>query len=329
MIFPILRGILTPLQAPITFLLLALNLFVFLGTADQFFEADSQLESLTGDKDFLEVQGLAFATMIRGNKSGFSDVLGELAQKSLTGDIKSRQILGTLAFRNVAFMGNAETFDFGGDEVALEKWRSRFVEVQKLQSRHPSYLWGISRIKSDLIQFVSYQFSHSGFLHLFWNMIFLLIFGSFIESKLGGSFVILTYLGSGVGGALAFASISGISAAPLIGASAAVSGLIALVGMVWHKREKLKFFFWLLPIDGYFGMISLPSWVILFVSLLPDLSGFFSTGRDFGAVAYSAHLGGAAFGVIMAIFYRQGILQKEAEDGPNDQAPQNPFRKAG
>jgi hypothetical protein len=31
----------------------------------------------------------------------------------------------------------------------------------------------------------------------------------------------------------------------------------------------------------------------------------------------------------MAIFYRQGILQKEAEAGPNDQAPPNHFRKTG
>ena len=313
MIFPILRGLLSPVLTPITFLLFSLNILVFVSTLEIYEEADKKLDAILGDHTFMDTQGAAFSRMIEREPAKFSSTLRQLAVKSLEGDRESRRALGNLAIRNVNFMSRAEGYDFGGDEVAMAAWRKSFLELKEVQAVHPTYLWGLSRLKNDWIQYVSYQFSHSGLFHLFWNMIFLLIFGGFVETRLGGSFVILSYLGGGLLGALSFSTLSGISSSPLVGASAAVSALIALVGVTWLGREKLRFFYWLLPAEGYFGFAMLPSWLVLLVTLLPDVSGYIGASSDFGSVAYSAHLGGAAFGALMALAFRAGWLELDID----------------
>lgn len=329
MIFPVLRGFLPPHLIPVTFLLFSLNFLVFIFTLEANYEGDQKIESILSDRSFVETQGVAFAVMIsrEPQASEFSTTLHRLAAKALGGDSSARRILGNLALRNATFMRDAETYDFGGDEVALKKWRADFTELKSIQANHPTYLWGLSRLKSDWIQYISYQFSHSGFVHLFWNMVFLLIFGGFVETRLGGSFVILSYLGGGLLGAFAFSKLSGISSSPLVGASAAVSALIALVGITWLKRGKLRFFYWLLPAQGYYGFVWLPSWLVLLVMLVPDLSGYLAAARDVGSVAYSAHLGGAAWGALMALALSCGLLRSEYEgkkekrsenESPND-----------
>lgn len=321
MIFPVLKGFISPHLIPVTFLLFALNLLVFIATMEANFEGDQKIESILNDHSFIETQGAAFAVMItrEAETSAFSPILQKLADKALSGDTDSRRVLGNLALRNVTFMRDAENYDFGGDEVALQNWRSAFNELKSVQAAHPTYLWGLSRLKSDWIQYISYQFSHSGVVHLFWNMVFLVIFGGFIEMSLGGSFVILSYLGGGLLGAWTFSQLSGISSSPLVGASAAVSALIALVGVAWLKREKVRFFYWLLPLPGYYGFVLLPSWLVLLVMLVPDLSGYLAAARDFGSVAYSAHLGGAAWGFLMAIAFSFGLLRSENEDPSDDE----------
>lgn len=330
MIFPILKGLVSPTLAPMTFLLFALNLMVFVITLDDYDRADHAMDNMISDSSFLEVQGSLFSVMIDREQKIFTPMLQALAKKALDSEAdskESKKLLGSLAIRNIEFMNRADTYEFGGDQIAIESWRRKFTDFKDLQDQHPSYLWGISRIKKDWIQFVTYQFAHSGVLHLFWNMVFLLVFGAFVETTLGGSFVILTYLGSGLLGAYIFSFMSGISSAPLVGASAAVSGLIALVGFGWLRREKLKFFFWLLPMEGYFGFVNLPSWLIIIVSLIPDVTGYLGASREFGSVAYSAHIGGAVWGAGIAALFALGVLKKDHEEAKNsnekDQTPKD------
>ncbi len=316
MIFPVLRGLLSPLLIPVTFLLFSLNLLVFIVTLGENEEGDRKIEAILSNRSFIETQGAAFAQMIsrQDGASVFSPMLHQLAAKALNGDSDSRRLLGNLAVRNATFMRDAENYDFVGDEIALEKWRSAFKELKSVQAEHPTYQWGLSRLHNGWLQYITYQFSHSGIVHLFWNMVFLLLFGGFVETTLGGSFVILSYLGGGLLGAFAYSKLSGISSSPLVGASAAVSALIAFVGIVGMVRKrKLRFFYWLLPAEGYYGFAYLPSWLVLLVMLLPDLGGYLAATRDFGSVAYSAHLGGAAWGFAMAAALSVGLLRSERE----------------
>ena len=332
MIFPILRGFLFPKLAPITYFLFAINLFVFVATYDQFEKTDSQMESLIGDDAFLETQGSAFAIMIRKEPGNYSEMLRKLAGRTSMGDVDSRHLLGSFALRNIDFMARAGNYDFGGDEIALHEWRTKFDELVKMQQEHPSFQWGVSHLHAGWRQWFTYQFAHSGASHLFMNMIFLLLFGIFVETHLGSSFVVLTYLGGGLAGAASFSMLSGLSSAPLIGASAAISALMSLVGIWWIGKEGIRFFYFLLPKQGYYGFVLLPSWLVLLVLLVPDLSSYLSSSREFGSVAYAAHLGGSLWGAFTAGLLYLGWLVKEvdapatvseAESRPSD------TRKAG
>lgn len=314
MIFPFLRGLVAPHRAPITYFLFALNVLVFIGTLESFNRADKKLDAILQDKSFTSTQGAAFASMIKREPALFTPTILKLADSTVQGDLDSRSALGNLALRNPLFMDRAEDFIFKGDDIALEAWRKQFHDLRTVQEQHPSYRWGISTFHHQWQQWISYQFAHSGAMHLFWNMVFLLLFGSLVELELGSSFVILTYLGGGLLGAASFSALSGVSSSPLIGASAAVSALMALVAVYWWKREPLMYVYWLLPFRGYYGMTKLPSWIVVVVYLLPDLSGYLAALSEFGSVAYSAHLGGAAFGAVVALALHSGVMVVETDE---------------
>ncbi len=313
MIFPILRGLLTPKMAPLTYLFLFLNLLVFVVTADQVDDVNDKMDQILTDSRFMETQGSAFAYMIHhsGKLKIFSPMLVNLAENARKGDSQSKRALASLAIRNNDFMEKAENYKFGGDTVALGDWKKNFHHILELEESHPSYQWGLSRLRPGWMQYVTYQFSHGEFMHLFWNMVFLVIFGSFIEVELGSSIFALTLIGGGLLGGISYAFLSGISSSPLVGASAGVSALMALVGFHWMKKEKVRFFYWLLPLRGYFGFAKLSSGLVLLISMLPDLSGTLGASADFGAVAYTAHMGGALMGLLMSFMIRRGIVVTE------------------
>ena len=184
--------------------------------------------------------------------------------------------------------------------VAFKYWKEKFKKLLSLQAVHPSYFMGLTDTQQSLEALLLYQFAHSDSGHLFWNMLFLLIFGIFVESVIGSLRTLLVYLCSGIVAALGFAATSGYSSSPLIGASGAITGLIGVVVAIsWGY--KLPFFYWLLPIKNYFGFVLLPAWVLVIVYVLPDISGYLSSVTDFHSVAYTAHLGGALAGLVIGV----------------------------
>jgi membrane associated rhomboid family serine protease len=322
MIFPFLNGLVWPVKAPFTYFLLAINLLVFVGTYDAFYEADTKMDDYLADTQFISFQGTLFADMIFKSPPGhYSATLKKVAEQVRNADPEAKRMLGNLALRNVDFVLGAPAFEFSGDQIARDEWLKKFSALRELQAEHPSFQWGVSQDHVSWTQWLTYQFAHSGFAHLFWNMVFLMIFGCMVETSLGGSFVVLTYVGAGVAGAYAFSKMSGFSISPLVGASAAVSGLMGLVAFAWWNTKGVNFFYWLLPIQGYFGFRLLPSWLVLLVSVVPDLSGYLSSSADFGSIAHSAHLGGTAFGGIIAFALSRGWMVREVDasfDKPGD-----------
>ncbi len=315
MIFPYLRGILSPMLAPATYFLVLMNVLVFLVTSESFEKTQMQIDTLVEDETFVFTQGAAFSQMIQHDPKEFSSLLLTMAKRSQLGDRETTRALGTLALRNSVFMSEALDFEFTGDDVALNEWRHFFQKLLYLEKQHPSYLWGLTaQNRGHLRQWVSYQFVHSGGWHLFGNMLFLLWFGCFLEVLIGSSLVILTYLSAGIIGALFFSWFSGVGASPLVGASAAVSGLIGLV-VILQWREKVKFFY-ILPFyrSGFFGMTLLPAWFILFVVSIPDLAGILSAVPDFNSVAHWAHVGGTLWGGCIAACMHAGWIESDVDD---------------
>ena len=128
---------------------------------------------------------------------------------------------------------------------------------------------------------ITYQFLHGGTGHLFFNMIGLFFFGPRLEERLGGPDFLKLYLWGGVGGAV-FSFIFSPQY-PVVGASAAVYGVLLGFAMFW-PRERV--YIW--------GILPLEAWLLAIMLVVGSLwSGVTSVGTG---VAHFAHLGGLAFG---------------------------------
>ena len=128
---------------------------------------------------------------------------------------------------------------------------------------------------------VTYMFLHANLGHVFWNMVMLFFFGPRVESRLGARGFLALYFLSGVGGGLFSLAFS--FNVPVVGASAAVYGVVIGFAMFW-PREPI--YIWgVLPVQA--------RWLaVAFIAL----SLFSSVSGSDGTTAHFAHLGGLAVG---------------------------------
>jgi membrane associated rhomboid family serine protease len=125
----------------------------------------------------------------------------------------------------------------------------------------------------------SYMFLHAGLLHLVFNLYTLWVFGPRLEHLWGSRSFALFYVWCGIGGAVFHAIFGGL--APMVGASAAIFGVMLAYAMHWPKDE--IYFFGVVP-------MRVATMVALFVAI--DLARGLAGGSG---VAYFAHLGGVVF----------------------------------
>lgn len=144
--------------------------------------------------------------------------------------------------------------------------------------------------------FLSYMFVHAGLLHLAGNTLGLVVFGSAVESRMGGRNFLLYYLYCGVGAAVFSLGLSGIMhVSPFVGASGAVLGVIVAFALFWPEAELIVFPL-PIPLKARTLALILVAANVVF-ALLPGSSG----------IAYEAHVGGALFGYL---FFRIQALSR-------------------
>lgn len=151
-----------------------------------------------------------------------------------------------------------------------------------------------------LIPFVTSMFLHGGLLHIFSNMWFLHVFGDNVEEKIGRLRYIFLFLFSGIAGAVLQYFFSLSSSVPMLGASAAVSGVLGayLSYFPHHKIRSVIFWFFIVSLaDVPAGLYLIIWFTIQFfqgIASIPTLSG------EMGGVAFFAHIGGFAAGFILS-----------------------------
>lgn len=129
---------------------------------------------------------------------------------------------------------------------------------------------------------VTYMFLHAGLGHLLFNMIGLFFFGPRLENRLGSKGFLWLYLLSGLGGA-AFSFLFAREY-PVVGASAAVYGVLLGFAMIWpHER----IYIW--------GILPVPAWLLAVFLVFGSLYAGINPGAA-SRTAHFAHLGGLAFG---------------------------------
>ncbi len=311
MIFPFLNGILGFDKAPVTWALLFINLLFLMISMDQPENLEQNMKNISNDEYYMNTQSQLYLNYINEHGLLFDDLHKNVAKQAAQGKEEQFLVLGQLGFRDRRFVKWALDSDFVlGDKVAYKYWKTKTKKLLYEQSDHLSYKLGVSVNDFKLARWFSYQFIHSGFIHFIGNMIFRLIFGCALEPIIGGLGLLVTYLASGMIGAGAFLFFSGPTTAPLVGASGAVSGIMALFAFLFaHKKVKYIWFVGLS--ENLSGIVLLPAWISFVMWFVSDLAGFISSSSTLGGIAYSAHLGGELTGIIVAtvlFFTRYGKL---------------------
>jgi membrane associated rhomboid family serine protease len=145
---------------------------------------------------------------------------------------------------------------------------------------------------------ITSMFLHANLLHVAGNMLFLWIFGNNVEDKLGELKFLVVYFASGIGGSLLQIFITPDSTVPMLGASGAISGLLAAYVLYFPRARILTF---VIP----FFIFTLPAYVFIgYWIALQGLNAFLNIGAIGGGVAFFAHVGGFGTGLILALLLR-------------------------
>jgi membrane associated rhomboid family serine protease len=146
----------------------------------------------------------------------------------------------------------------------------------------------------EAYQLLTYGFLHSpnDLWHIALNMFALWLFGREVEARYGAREYLTFYLVAIVVAGLVWtlAEISTGAFTTMTGASGAISAVVVLFALNFPYRTVLFFF-----------VIPMPMWVAAVILVAMDAFG--AVNRS-GNVAYTAHLGGAAFGFI---YYKWGL----------------------
>ena len=151
------------------------------------------------------------------------------------------------------------------------------------------------------------MFLHGSFMHIFFNMFTLWMFGCEVERGMGSQNFLRFYFLTGLGAAFFHMIFNWGSSIPVIGASGAVYGVLVAFAVMYPNRVITLLLFFVLPIS-----IKAKYLVAIFVSI-SLIAGI--QGQLFGAttgVAHLAHLGGAIVGFILLRHneFIAGIVQK-------------------
>jgi membrane associated rhomboid family serine protease len=166
--------------------------------------------------------------------------------------------------------------------------------------------WGLvpARLVRDpageAVTVLSSMFMHDpgGWLHIGGNMLFLWIFGDNVEDALGHARYLAFYVLCGVGAAAAQLLIDPSSRIPMVGASGAISGVLAAYATL-YPRSPILLLNPILPLWLFLGIFfELPAWAVILEYFVVNLfNGISSLGTQGGGVAFFAHLGGFVLGL--------------------------------
>ena len=147
----------------------------------------------------------------------------------------------------------------------------------------------------------TYAFLHStnSIWHILLNMLVLFSFGRTVETLLGKQQFLILYFSSAIIGGLAYLFFHLNDTSSVVGASAAVSAVVAFFCLRFYERPITFLLYFVVPVTIkpkwlFWGFLGLSTY-LLFSSELPAI------GTNQPGVAHSAHLGGLLAG---AVYYR-------------------------
>lgn len=134
---------------------------------------------------------------------------------------------------------------------------------------------------------VSHMFIHRDIWHILANMITLYFFGSYLNRLLGTTKFLIVYFAGGILGGLIFLLLPPTELTIAIGASGAI---FALGGVLAVMRPRLRVIVFPIPVP-------LPLWIAII--------GIFAIFSFLPNVAWQAHSGGLALGLVAGYIFRR------------------------
>ena len=150
---------------------------------------------------------------------------------------------------------------------------------------------------------ITSMFMHGNWMHILGNMLYLWIFGDNVEDNFGHLKFLIFYLVCGVAASFSQIFVDPDSAIPSLGASGAIAGVLGAY-LIMFPRNRVRA---VVPLGIlFFTPIELPAVVVLgFWIVIQIFSQYTATfGHAQGGVAYMAHIGGFATGLLLCFLFR-------------------------
>jgi membrane associated rhomboid family serine protease len=140
------------------------------------------------------------------------------------------------------------------------------------------------------------MFMHGGLLHLGGNMLFLWIFGNNVEDSMSRPRFAAFYLLGGLAATAAQVVVNPASHSPTLGASGAIAAVLGGYALLYPRARVVTLIFIII----FVTVIELPALLVLGVWFLLQLLSASSQPLSASTgVAYFAHIGGFAFGLLL------------------------------
>jgi membrane associated rhomboid family serine protease len=160
-----------------------------------------------------------------------------------------------------------------------------------------------------LVGLIGANFLHGGWLHIIGNMWFLWLAGAVLEDTWGRIIYPAFYMLAGILALQVHAMVYAGSLIPVLGASGAIAGLMGAF-LVRFPTTKIEMGYLFLYRVYRFKMAAywlLPVWLLIEI--------LYGASSGASGVAHWAHIGGFAFGALIAVIIRKSGLEQMAEKG--------------
>lgn len=290
-------------NAVVYFVLQAGDTRAYQRAADYYFSSQLPQIELPRYATYLERrtdrQALQVLRMIRGSANPEQSLRLVLAMEN------DREFMRDLRDRDVV----------PSSDPAYSSWRDQRAKFDALIGRVLTERFALEPgggVANGALRMLTYQFLHADAIHWLFNMIVLLLAGPFAEAALGRFRFLLAYIASGM---LAGALHLLVSDQPLVGASGAIAGSMAMVAVLYGTR-KVPVFYWLFV---YFNTARIPALLLLPIWLLMEAALW--TLSPGSRTSYAAHIGGFVAGGVLAWLLRPAdskridqILKEQSAD---------------
>jgi membrane associated rhomboid family serine protease len=188
----------------------------------------------------------------------------------------------------------------GGEELErfIFSYGARPLEIRQMQDLPPQIDFPI------WVTVFTSMFMHGGWLHIGGNMLFLWVFGDNVEDAMGHLRFLIFYLLGGIAAVALQVVVSPNSLVPMVGASGAISAVMAAYLVLFPKGRVRVLVF----LGIFVTVIALPALVVIgFWIILQFLNGYAALGpetSETGGVAYWAHIGGFLAGLLLVFIFR-------------------------